>query len=71
MADHHYLIEKTNLEDSTETNIRQLSKEESINEISRMLGGREINELTIENARDLVRSNDEIKQGLISVGGRS
>jgi DNA repair protein RecN (Recombination protein N) len=71
MADHHYLIEKTNLENSTETNIRQLSKEESINEISRMLGGREINELTIENARDLVRSNDEIKQGLISVGGRS
>lgn len=64
MADYHYLIEKSSSEDFTETNIRLLDENESIKEISRMLSGREINQLTLENAKELVRSNQEIKRNL-------
>ena len=39
MADHHFLIEKTSSADSTISNIRPLEREESIQELARMLGG--------------------------------
>ncbi|MCS7200056.1 MAG: DNA repair protein RecN [Caldimicrobium sp.] len=44
-ADHHFVVEKKFLSDSTETIIRKLSKEERLQELARMLGETENIEL--------------------------
>lgn len=53
MADVHYLIEKTNTNDSTVTDIRQLEEAESLHELARMLGGEHITEAAKENAKEM------------------
>lgn len=53
MADDHYLIEKTNDENSTKTEINRLSYDASIMELSRMLGGAVISDAVMENAREM------------------
>jgi DNA repair protein RecN len=53
MADSHYIIEKTTDGLTTQTNIRTLDNEESIDELSRILGGAEITERVKENAREM------------------
>jgi DNA repair protein RecN (Recombination protein N) len=53
MADVHYLIEKTNTNDSTVTEIRQLGEAESLHELARMLGGEHITEAAKENAKEM------------------
>ena len=52
-ADAHYLIEKTVEEGTTHTGIRQLSEEESIEELARILGGAKITDAVLENAREM------------------
>ena len=49
MADHHFLIEKTSSADSTISNIRPLEREESIQELARMLGGVKITDTVLQN----------------------
>lgn len=53
MADQHYLIEKTIDDDRTISSIRLLDEEESIEELARMLGGAQITEAALENARQM------------------
>ncbi len=53
MADAHYLIEKSVENSTTVSKIRLLSEEESINELSRMLGGVEITDKVRESAREM------------------
>lgn len=53
MADSHYLIEKSVSNESTITNIHKLNEEESVSELARMLGGVEITETVISNAREM------------------
>lgn len=53
MADTHFLIEKDTDQSSTHTDIFMLDEEASIKEIARMLGGKEINDLVLENARQM------------------
>jgi len=53
MADSHYIIEKTTDGTSTQTNIRSLNMDESIDELSRILGGAEITERVKDNAREM------------------
>ncbi|MCC8028283.1 MAG: DNA repair protein RecN, partial [Lachnospiraceae bacterium] len=53
MADSHFLIEKTPEESSAVTRIRLLDREESIRELARMLGGREITESVLQTAREM------------------
>ena len=53
MADHHFLISKTVENGSTQTEIGELSEEESIEEIARILGGAEVTETVRENAREM------------------
>ncbi len=53
MADSHYIIEKTTDGTSTQTNIRSLTQDESIDELSRILGGAEITERVKENAKEM------------------
>ncbi|MBR5659550.1 MAG: DNA repair protein RecN [Lachnospiraceae bacterium] len=53
MADTHFLIEKDTDQSSTHTDIFVLDEEASVKEIARMLGGKEINDLVLENARQM------------------
>jgi len=53
MADHHYLIEKSVKKDSTITEIIQLNEEEIIGELARLLGGVQITDTVIKNAREM------------------
>ncbi len=54
MADRHYLIEKTNFTDSVKTEIIELSDDERIEEIARILGGAEITETVTDNASEMI-----------------
>jgi len=55
-ADFHYLIYKKENKNSTNSNIRQLTKEERITEIAKMLSGKDITEAAIENAKQLINN---------------
>ena len=53
MADHHFLIEKHVQNERTATEISLLEDEASAAEIARMLGGAEITDKVLENAREM------------------
>lgn len=53
MADTHYIIEKKTDGLTTQTIIKKLSEEESVDELSRILGGAEITDRVRENAREM------------------
>lgn len=53
MADTHFLIEKSVLNQSTVSEIKKLDIEQSVNELARMLGGVEITETVYQNAREM------------------
>ncbi len=53
MADAHYLIEKSVQNQSTVSTIRRLKEKESVDELSRMLGGVEITETVKKSAREM------------------
>lgn len=53
MADSHFLIEKTVQNARTVTCIRPLKKDESVEELARILGGAQITELTMQSAREM------------------
>ena len=53
MADDHYVIEKKTMEQRTMTEIHHLSDEASVDEIARLLGGVEITDAVMKNAREM------------------
>ena len=53
MADTHFCIEKTVRDGHAVTDVRELSAEESVAELARMLGGAEMSETAVANARDM------------------
>lgn len=53
MADSHYLIEKSVENQSTHSRIHKLDQEQSVKELARMLGGVEITDTVIQNAREM------------------
>lgn len=61
-ADHHFLIEKTVENGVTHTGIHPLEEKESIEELARLLGGDEISEASLENARELKAKSKAKKQ---------
>ena len=52
----HYYVYKFDNKDATETNIRQLTKEERIMEIAQLLSGSELTETAVEHAKILLSS---------------
>ncbi|SDH14999.1 DNA replication and repair protein RecN [Marvinbryantia formatexigens] len=62
MADNHYLIEKTVQNQETETTIRELDRDESIEELARILGGARITELTLQSAREMKEMAETTKK---------
>ena len=53
MADSHFLIEKSVENQATVSKIHTLTDEESVEELARMLGGVEITDTVLENAREM------------------
>ena len=61
MADSHYRIEKVVKDGKKITQISKLDREESVLEIARLLGGAEITNAAVENARDMKELADKAK----------
>ncbi|MCI5954675.1 MAG: DNA repair protein RecN [Lachnospiraceae bacterium] len=53
MADRHFCIEKSSVQDNTITDIRVLKKEESLGELARLLGSDALTEAALSNAREM------------------
>lgn len=64
MADQHYFIQKHVEHDRTFTAITEIRGEERVEEISRMIGGAEITEITFNAARELIDMANERKKHL-------
>ncbi len=62
MADNHYLIEKDVENGRTRTGIRDLSREEMITELARMLSGATVTETVLNNAREMKDLADREKE---------
>ena len=65
MADHHYLIEKSNTSDHTKTIIRKLSDDEIVDELARILGGARITDAVIESAREMKQLAESAKESFL------
>ena len=61
-ADTHFLIEKSTKKGRTVTNIRKIVEDGSLNELARMLGGAEITEAALENAKEMKELARNTKQ---------
>lgn len=66
MADNHLFIEKITSENQTTTLIEKLNTKDRINEISRLIGGNVITDLTLKNAKEMLNMADNTKKALIS-----
>lgn len=62
MADIHFEIRKSASEGSTATTIERLGREESIRELARLLGGAQITEAVLKNAREMKDLADQTKK---------
>ena len=60
-ADRHFLIEKNVQEGKTKTEIHALNEEASVKELARLLGGEELTEAALQNARSLKAKTKEKK----------
>ena len=61
MADAHFLIEKSAEDGRTKTSVRELGTEEIYMELARMLGGAEITDAVVQNAKEMKLLADKIK----------
>lgn len=56
-ADHSYRIQKEISKDATKTNITEIRGDEKVHEIARLLGGMELTDAALRNAKDLISSS--------------
>ncbi|KOS68117.1 DNA recombination protein RecN [Lysinibacillus contaminans] len=61
MADHHYFIKKEVEHDRTFTSLAEIDTKARIEEVSRMMSGAEITELTLQHANELLNMANERK----------
>jgi DNA repair protein RecN (Recombination protein N) len=54
MAGSHYGVTKSVKKERTNTEVRLLDKQDRVNEIARMLGGKTITEATIKHAEEMI-----------------
>jgi DNA repair protein RecN (Recombination protein N) len=62
MADTHFEIVKTEKDGHTATEVKKLFQYESVEELTRLLGGGEKKEAASENAKELIRQAKDIKK---------
>ena len=56
MGKMHYMIEKQSRDNVTQTLVRELSDEDRVREIGKLLGGEEVTESVLQSARELLDS---------------
>jgi DNA repair protein RecN (Recombination protein N) len=61
MADNHYFIEKKAEEGKTTTSITRLSRDNSVKELARMLGGVEITDSVLISANEMKEMAEKVK----------
>ncbi len=66
MADNHLLIEKTNHDDSTYTNVYRLDHDQRVSEIARILGGEHITKTTLDNAAEQLDGQEKIYNEILN-----
>lgn len=54
MADHHFAVEKKQVENRAVSFIKKLSKEERITEVAKLLSGEELSKASLESAKQLI-----------------
>lgn len=54
LADHHFLVNKETVKNRTEVRVRELAENEQIEEIARMLTGKEITETARQHAKEMI-----------------
>ncbi len=62
MADNHYLIKKTSTDEKTSTNVTLLEQEGKIDELSRIIGGVSVTDLTRSSALEMLEMAKSIKE---------
>lgn len=61
-ADRHFVIEKAMKKNSTAIAVRELSAEERVEELARMLAGEKITDAARENAREMIAANPDSRK---------
>lgn len=64
MADNNLLIKKTETNDKTFTSVKQLTPDEKVNEITRLIGGEIGSETAIIHAKELIETATKFKKSL-------
>lgn len=57
MADHHYAVEKKQIDNRAISSIKKLSKDERVNEVAKLISGEELSKASIESAKQLIINN--------------
>ncbi|MDQ7110478.1 MULTISPECIES: DNA repair protein RecN [Staphylococcus] len=61
MSDHHLFISKNSNDERTTTQVKELTGEERIDEVARMISGATVTELTRQNAKEMIEQNHNLK----------
>lgn len=64
LSDTHFIIKKEILNDNTVSKINLASKDDKVLEISRLIGGANINEITIKQSCEMIKLADKVKEKL-------
>ncbi len=62
MADTHFMIEKNIVKDRTVTSIREISADESLGELARLLGSGKLTQAVLNNAREMQETARKVKE---------
>ncbi|MBU7216150.1 DNA repair protein RecN [Staphylococcus gallinarum] len=62
MSDYHLLISKASNDDRTTTQVKELTGNERVDEVARMISGASVTELTRQNAKEMIEQNHATKQ---------
>ncbi len=55
LADHHYLVEKKQVDNRVISNLYKLNNEERVNEVAKLMSGEEITEINLQSAKTLMQ----------------
>ncbi|MCY6354086.1 DNA repair protein RecN [Clostridium sp. ZS2-4] len=67
MSDVHFLVSKNIKDEKTFTDIKKMCEKQKEEEISRMIGGSEITDLTLEHSKEMIKLANEKKIELTSI----
>jgi DNA repair protein RecN (Recombination protein N) len=59
-ADHHFKVFKESSKGRTVTQIKKLEEKERVNEIARMISGEKISELTLKQAKEMIKTTNRL-----------